>query len=42
MKEAMDEVGLAGNARKLFYDRLTQVAWFMVNAEDDEGAHLPE
>lgn len=39
MKEAMDEIGLAGSARQLFYDRLTLVAEMMVNAEDDGGTH---
>lgn len=35
MKEAMDEVGLAGPARQFFYDRLTQVAHIMVNTPDE-------
>lgn len=34
MKEAMDEIGLEGHARQWFYDRLTQVAHYMVNTED--------
>ncbi len=34
MKEAMDEIGLEGPLRELFYSRLTQVAYRMVNTED--------
>lgn len=36
MKEAMDDIGLSGNAREWFYERLTQVAYFMVNTVDGE------
>jgi hemoglobin len=34
MKEAMDDIGLSGYARQWFYERLTQVAGYMVNTED--------
>lgn len=34
MSEAMDEIGLEGHARRLFYDRLSQVAGIMVNTPD--------
>lgn len=34
MKEAMDEIGLEGYPRQWFYERLTQVAHYMVNTED--------
>ena len=40
MKEAMDEIGLAGPERDWFYERLTQVAGYMVNkpgTADDAG-----
>lgn len=36
MKEAMDEIGLAGHPRQWFFDRLTQVAGIMVNSDDEE------
>lgn len=35
MHEAMDETGLTGPSREWFYERLTQVAGYMVNAEND-------
>ncbi len=35
MNEAMDEIGLAGPAREMLYDRLTQVARIMVNSPDE-------
>lgn len=35
MKEAMDEIELAGPARELFYQRLTHVAGAMVNTHDE-------
>ncbi|TLS52344.1 globin [Paenibacillus antri] len=35
MKEAMDDIGLEGPAREWFYERLTQVAGYMVNRPDD-------
>jgi hemoglobin len=34
MREAMDEIGISGNARQWFYERLTQVAGIMVNTVD--------
>ncbi len=36
MREAMDEIGLEGEARQWLHMRLTQVAQYMVNTEDDE------
>ncbi len=36
MKEAMDEIGLEGPVRDVFYERLTQVAHIMVNTPDKE------
>ncbi|WEK53260.1 MAG: globin [Candidatus Cohnella colombiensis] len=33
MREAMDDIGFTGEARELLYERLTQVAGIMVNAE---------
>lgn len=36
MREAMDEIGLHGNARDYLYNRLSQVASFMVNTNEDE------
>ena len=33
MKEAMDEIGFSGNPRDWLYERLTQVAFYMVNTE---------
>ncbi|MGO0062914.1 globin domain-containing protein [Brevibacillus fluminis] len=35
MKEAMDEIGLDGMGRDLFYGRLSQVAQIMVNTGSD-------
>jgi len=35
MKEAMDDIGLWGHPRELFYARLTQVAGYMVNTQPD-------
>lgn len=32
MRDAMDEIGLEGPVRDFFYERLTQVAYFMVNS----------
>lgn len=34
MREAMDEIGLEGPERELFYDRLRQVAQIMVNTPE--------
>ncbi len=34
MQEAMDEIGLAGPAREMFYARLSQMAHILVNAPD--------
>jgi hemoglobin len=34
MHQAMDEVGLSGYPRQWFYERLTQVANFMINTGD--------
>lgn len=36
MSEAMDEIGMAGPARRYMYERLIQVAHHMVNSPDDE------
>lgn len=36
MREAMDEIGLAGPEREWFYGRLVQVAGHMVNTPDPE------
>ena len=38
MHEAMDEIGLSGEARQWFYERLTQVANLMVNTENNEDS----
>lgn len=37
MREAMDEIGLEGPLRDWFYERLTQVAAFMVNTEERQN-----
>lgn len=34
MKEAMDDIGLDGDAREFFFQRLTQVAGIMINSEE--------
>jgi hemoglobin len=34
MREAMDEIGLAGPLREYFYERLVQTAHHMVNTEE--------
>lgn len=36
MSDAMDEIGLEGEVRHFMYDRLAQVAFFMVNTKDPE------
>jgi hemoglobin len=37
MKEAMDDIGLKGDARDSFYENLTRVAGIMVNTMDQEN-----
>ena len=36
MKEAMDEIGMSGHERVWLYERLTQVAHYMVNHPDED------
>lgn len=42
MNEAMDDIGLEGFARQWFSERLTKVAEYMVNTEDDGVAEERE
>jgi hemoglobin len=42
MKEAMNDIGLSGHRAQWFYERLTQVAGYMVNTTDVDDAKQVE